>query len=207
MPIFIALSGYHNSGKTTLGEFLIKELVSKGYRVAVVKSTKEKALLTDKENSDTYRYKKAGAEAVSLFQEDSLTLYYNLSKYNQERILNFFERLFWDYDLVLLEGFKTLKGISKIWVLKPEDREEELKALYEGIELFISPEEKNKVIAYIENKLQNKSESCSLWVNSKKIFLKSFIQKILINIILGFLKGLKDIPEKISQIEIKIRRE
>ncbi|MFN3921060.1 MAG: molybdopterin-guanine dinucleotide biosynthesis protein B [Caldimicrobium sp.] len=206
MPLFIVLSGYHNSGKTTLGESIVKDLINKGYKIAVVKSTKENTLLTDKENSDTFRYRRAGAQAVSLFQKECLTLYYTLSSFDKENTLIFLEKLFWDYDLVLLEGFKTLKGIPKIWVLKPEDRIEEIKSLYEGIELFIHPNEKEKLTAYVEKKLYEKSEACSLWVNSQKIFLKHFIQEILKNVILGFLKGLKNIPEKISQIEIKIKK-
>lgn len=205
MPIFIALSGFHNSGKTTLGEFIVSELVKRGYKVAVVKSTKEEALQTDKVLSDTYRYRKAGAQMVSLLQKDLITLYIS-NTWEKDNLIEYLERLFWDHHLVLLEGFKTVEGVPKIWLLRPTDEVEEILKKYKNIELLIDLSEKDKVLSYFEGKLKNSSPSISLWVNSKKIFLKPFIQVILENIILGFLKGLRDIPEKVFQIEVKIKK-
>ncbi len=44
-----------------------------------------------------------------------------------------------------------------------------------------------------------------LTVNEKKIPLKDFMQEMLINIILGYLKSTKAVPENIETIEIEIK--
>ena len=47
MPPFLAISGYHNAGKTILALSLHEILRKKGYKIAVIKSSKEKDVLTD----------------------------------------------------------------------------------------------------------------------------------------------------------------
>ncbi|MFN3406173.1 MAG: molybdopterin-guanine dinucleotide biosynthesis protein B [Caldimicrobium sp.] len=206
MPQILALSGFHNSGKTKVGENIVKYLKERGYKVAVVKSTKDEGPLTDKENSDTYRYRKAGAQAVSLLQKEVFTLYYPRDFFKEKNLVELFEKIFWEFDVILLEGFKNLKGVPKIWVKREGDNQEIIKKEYPGIELFIFPEDTEEYLTYVESKLMEKEAYVSLWVNSKKIFLKEFIQVILKNIIFGFLKGLKDIPKNITQLEVKIKK-
>lgn len=206
MPQILAISGFHNSGKTKVGENIVKYLKERGYKVAVVKSTKEEGHLTDKENSDTYRYRKAGAQAVSLLQKEVFTLYYPRDFFREKNLVELFEKIFWEFDIILLEGFKNLKGVPKIWVKREGDYQEIIKKEYPGIELFIFPEDTEEYFTYVESKLMEKEAYVSLWVNSKKIFLKEFIQVILKNIIFGFLKGLKDIPKNITQLEVKIKK-
>ncbi|MFN3504594.1 MAG: molybdopterin-guanine dinucleotide biosynthesis protein B [Caldimicrobium sp.] len=206
MPQFLAISGFHNSGKTRVGEVIVKNLIEKGYKVAVVKSTKEEGLLTDKEKSDTCRYRLAGSQVVSLLQKQFFTLYYSRDLFSDDKLIEFFEKIFWEFDIILLEGFKNLKGVPKIWVIRDGDDVEIIKREYPGIELFTTPEDTEDYLSFVETKLIKKDAYVSLWVNSKKIFLKEFIQVILKNIIFGFLRGLKDIPEKITQIEVKIKK-
>ena len=47
MPPFLAISGYHNAGKIILALSLYEILRKKGYKIAVIKSSKEKDVLTD----------------------------------------------------------------------------------------------------------------------------------------------------------------
>jgi len=53
MPPFLAISGYHNAGKTILTLSLYEILRKKGYKIAVIKSSKEKDVLTDIPKKDT----------------------------------------------------------------------------------------------------------------------------------------------------------
>ena len=204
--MIFALCGYHNSGKTTLGTFLVRKLKALGYKVAVVKATKEEVELTDRPDSDTFRYRESGSDIVSLFQKTLLTIYVKEIPSNKEDFLQFLQRIFWEKDLILLEGFKSFPGIPKIWVLREEDKEEELKACYSEIELFVKKGEEEKVLNYILEKLGEKREEVFLFINGKRIFLKPFIQNMLKAILLGFFKGLKEIPEDISHFEVKIKR-
>lgn len=206
MPLILSICGYHNSGKTTLGTYLVQELIKDGYKVGVVKSTKEEEALTDKPGTDTWRYKMAGTHKVCLFQSDLLTLYIPYINKSQD-FLEYLRYLFYDCDLLLLEGFKYLKGISKIWVISKEEDQEEIKKKFSEIELVVESSEKDRVLKYVKEKLENQSKTkVSIWVNESEISLKPFIQDIFKNLILGFLKGLKGIPEEIHQIEVKIKK-
>lgn len=154
MPLIIAISGYHNSGKTTVGTYVVTTLRRQGFLIAVIKSTKEEGILTDREGSDTWRYRLAGANSVGLLQRNLLTLYVDTSSIEKENFFRFLQVIFEDYDLVLLEGFKNWKEIPKIWVLGEKDDKEVILKKYDNIELFVSISEKEKVIEYIVEKLK-----------------------------------------------------
>lgn len=207
MPLIIALCGHHNSGKTTLGTFVVKELKKLGYKVAVIKSTKEEGNLTDHPGTDTFRYRESGGDVVGLYQKNLLTLYIADFPEEKENLIEFIQQLFWDKDLILLEGFKGFSEIPKIWILKEEEKEDEIKEKYRGIELFVKRGEEKVLLDFLIKKLRGKREDeIFLYVNGRKIFLKPFIQKILKEILLGFLKGLKGIPERVSHLDVKIKK-
>ncbi len=205
--LIIALCGHHNSGKTTLGTFLCQKLSKEGFKVGVVKSTKEEANFTDREGTDTWRYKEAQTEKIGLLQSYLLTLYLPKIPKNRKALLNLLKDLYWDCDLLLLEGFKSWEGIPKIWVLKEEDNPEEIQEKIPNLELIVHPSEKDKILNYLKEKLRKNSEpEIELKINFQEIPLKHFIQKLLLNLIMGFLKGLKGIPSKIDYIEVKIKK-
>lgn len=154
MPLIIALSGFHNSGKTTLGTYLVSELQQRGYRVFVLKSTKEEGLLTDSKGSDTWRYRRSGARAVGLLQRDLLTLYLDVSNVEKDELFHYLRRFFGEFDVILLEGFKDWKNIPKIWVLREEDRVEDILVQYKNIELFVTVEDREKALMHILMKLE-----------------------------------------------------
>ena len=64
-PIIVGFYGYSNSGKTTLIERLIQELVSRGKKVSAIKQSGHPVGL-DIEGKDTHRFSKAGADPVIL---------------------------------------------------------------------------------------------------------------------------------------------
>ena len=64
-PIIVGFYGYSNSGKTTLIERLIQELVSRGKKVSAIKQSEHPVSL-DIEGKDTHRFSKAGADPVVL---------------------------------------------------------------------------------------------------------------------------------------------
>ena len=57
----VAIVGRHNSGKTTLVEKLIAELVSRGLDVGSVKHHSHKGFDIDYPGKDSYRHRAAGA--------------------------------------------------------------------------------------------------------------------------------------------------
>ena len=67
----ISVVGYSNSGKTTLIEFLIHALKSRGHRVGTIKKIHCENYEIDKEGKDTYRHKVAGADIVTGYSPNS----------------------------------------------------------------------------------------------------------------------------------------
>ena len=227
MPFLLSISGYHNAGKTTLALSLCKVLKSRGYRIAVVKSSKEEEVLTDTPEKDTWLYRNAEIPVVSFFQKNLFTLYLNpqlleLSSFKDWYV--FFLSLFWDFNLVILEGFKNFDMVHKIWVVK--ERDEDLKGIKreirnllgfvvkDGLEKWQSryPEEKfflfdeiETLADFVEGLIRKYEPRVFLRVNGKKIPMKSFVEDVLIYPLLGFVKALKGVPEKIEDVEIKIK--
>lgn len=207
MPKFLALSGYHNSGKTTVGTYIVAKLSEKGYKVGVIKSTKETTEETDKPGSDTFKYRKAGAKLVALFQRDRMTLFIEDMPQGKDEVFTLFERLFFDYDLVILEGFKEWKGVPKIW-LKRND-EETLPERIENIQMVAEAKDKERILNFVEDYLgvQNNGD-IKIFVNDEDIPLKPHLKLLCQNILLGILASLKGVPkiEEIKTIEVLIKR-
>jgi molybdopterin-guanine dinucleotide biosynthesis protein B len=207
MPKFLALSGYHNSGKTTVGTYIVAKLSEKGYKVGVIKSTKETTEETDKPGSDTFKYRKAGARQVVLFQRDRMTLFIEDMPKEKDKVFSLFERLFFDYDLVILEGFKEWRDVPKIW-LKRND-EEELPEGIENIQMVAEAKDKERILSFVEDYLgaQNNGD-IKIFVNHEDIPLKPHLKLLCQNIMLGILASLKGVPkiEEVKTIEVLIKR-
>src|SRR5207249_4477106 len=73
IPI-VCFVGRSNSGKTTLIERLIPELVQAGYRVATIKHAGHGFNL-DTEGKDSWRHKQAGASTVIVLSKGSLAMF------------------------------------------------------------------------------------------------------------------------------------
>ena len=207
MPKFLALSGYHNSGKTTVGTYIVAKLSEKGYKVGVIKSTKETTEETDKPGSDTFKYRKAGARQVVLFQRDRMTLFIEDMPKEKDEVFTLFERLFFDYDLVILEGFKEWRDVPKIWLKKND--EEGLPEGIENIQMVAEAKDKERILSFVEDYLgaQNNGD-IKIFVNDEDIPLKPHLKLLCQNIMLGILASLKDVPkiEEIKTIEVLIKR-
>ena len=98
---FVAASS--NSGKTTLIEKIIRRLKARGLRVAVIKHA-SCGFEFDKPGKDSWRFQKAGADAVVLAGPDQMAL---VKKLEQEPSPEELLHAAGDADVVLCEGFKT----------------------------------------------------------------------------------------------------
>lgn len=99
----LAVSGAHNSGKTTLIEALLPRLRARGVRTAVIKHDGHD-FTPDVPGTDSFRLREAGAEGVAVFSSMRYLLYEAVP--TDERVLiGHFAAT--GYDLVLLEGFKN----------------------------------------------------------------------------------------------------
>lgn len=116
IPI-LCFVGRSNSGKTTLIERLLPELVQAGYRVATIKHAGHGFDL-DTEGKDSWRHKRAGASSVMVLSKGSLAMFSDIS---DETKLEELRDRFLDQsmDLIIAEGWKS-DGYPKIVVVRDQ---------------------------------------------------------------------------------------
>jgi molybdopterin-guanine dinucleotide biosynthesis protein B len=101
VPPIVSFIGRSNSGKTTLIEKLIPEFISRGYKIGIIKHSGH-PFDVDTEGKDTWRYRKAGADAVIAAAPGEITLIRNHSCQTPEALALYCQGM----DLVIVEGFK-----------------------------------------------------------------------------------------------------
>ena len=112
MKNVIGICGYHNSGKTTLIEKLIRRLRNEGYKIATIKNIPKKFSI-DTEGKDTWKHRHAGASVVVASSPDETAFIFKRGMELKEigDILNKIVHP----DLILVEGRK-MERIPKISV-------------------------------------------------------------------------------------------
>ena len=109
----IGITGWKNSGKTTLTEKLVAELVSRGYRIATVKHAHHEFDI-DHEGRDSFRHRKAGASEVAVVSSKRWALIHELDGETEPPLDAVISRLA-PCDLIVVEGYKR-EGHPKIEV-------------------------------------------------------------------------------------------
>jgi len=99
----VSIVGRSNSGKTTLIEKIIPELVRRGYRVATIKHDVH-GFEIDHEGKDSWRHKRAGARSVVLSSPWRVALIEDVEK--DHEIAEIRDRYLRDVDIILSEGYK-----------------------------------------------------------------------------------------------------
>lgn len=108
MPPVISLVGKSHSGKTTLLEQLITELKGRGYRVIAMKHAEDIEL--DKEGKDSWRFSRAGSEAVVISSPEKMAIIRNTDR--DLSLWELAEMVPGDYDVILAEGFKQSSALK-----------------------------------------------------------------------------------------------
>jgi molybdopterin-guanine dinucleotide biosynthesis protein B len=104
IPI-LSVVGRSNSGKTTLLEKLIRELVARGRQVGTIKHHYHGPVTVDVPGKDSWRHRQAGARAVALTSPEMFFAVRDApGGLSLETIVH---RALDGVDLVLTEGFKT----------------------------------------------------------------------------------------------------
>ncbi len=118
MPVpIVSFIGRSNSGKTTLIERVIPELVKAGYRVATVKHAGHGFDL-DTEGKDSWRHKRAGASSVVVVSKGGLAMFADVS--DQLKVEEVRDRFLDNsYDLIIAEGWKS-EGYPKIIIVRDQ---------------------------------------------------------------------------------------
>ena len=102
-----------NVGKTVLMEGLIKELRSRGLKVATIKHDVH-GFDIDKKGKDTYKHREAGAETVIISSKNRFAM---IKELDEEIELSDIISMITDKDIILVEGYKK-SNLRKIEVFR-----------------------------------------------------------------------------------------
>ena len=102
IPI-VSIVGKSDSGKTTLIEKLVPELVRRGYRIGTVKHDVH-GFEVDREGKDSWRHKQAGARSVLIASPARIALIEDVDRDLPLEVIR--DRYFSAVDLILTEGYK-----------------------------------------------------------------------------------------------------
>ena len=111
-PVF-GVTGWKNSGKTTLVSRLVAEFVQRGYRVSTAKHAHH-AFDIDKPDTDSFRHREAGASEVMIVSGYRWALMHELRDEPEPALAEALTRIS-PCDLILIEGYKR-EGHPKIEV-------------------------------------------------------------------------------------------
>ncbi|MGL4687282.1 MAG: molybdopterin-guanine dinucleotide biosynthesis protein B [Fusobacteriaceae bacterium] len=117
-PVFFAVSGSKNSGKTTFIQRLIKDFVLEGKKVGTIKHDGHD-LIADVIETDSFKHREAGSSKTIVFSKSKFILIDYDNNLLTEDFLNFFL----GYDLVILEGFKH-SNFLKIELIREDNSTE-----------------------------------------------------------------------------------
>ena len=118
----LGIAGWKNSGKTTLVERLVAELVRRGWRVATVKHAHHDAAIDDGA-TDSARHRRAGASEVALVTGARWAIVHELRDEPEPALEEVIASLS-PADIVLVEGYKSAP-IPKIEVRRAEQTSKE----------------------------------------------------------------------------------
>ena len=122
MKVF-GVTGWKNSGKTTLVAGLVEYLSKQGLRVSTVKHV-HCDFDIDREGTDSYRHRQAGARQVMLAGSRRWALMRELDGEAEAELYELLAHLD-AVDLVIVEGFK-MGSQPKLQVVRPEHNTEPL---------------------------------------------------------------------------------
>ncbi len=119
-PKTVSVTGFKNSGKTSVVEALVRELSSRGHRVGTLKHTADDIDL-DTPGKDTSRHRDAGSVATGILQENTTALFIDekLSIHQAAEKLGVI-------DILVIEGFKTVDTHARIIIPKEDGDVEKL---------------------------------------------------------------------------------
>lgn len=117
----IVVSGHKESCKTTVVENLVKELVSRSYKIGTIKHVPQKNFSLDEPDTDTWRHARAGSNKVIALSPNEVATVERKRSELEDILLGLS-----NMDFVILEGFHNSKNIARMIASRSEDDAREL---------------------------------------------------------------------------------
>ncbi len=213
MAPIVSIVSKSKTGKTTLIEKLVRELKSRGYRVATIKHA-PRGTTFDEPNKDTWRHVQAGSQATIVSSKDKIVL---IKPVKPEITLDEIARLLGeDYDIILAEGFKQdnapkievhrkevglpLKDIKKLIAIATDE------PLETKTRQFSLEDIKGLADLLEEGFIKPQAERLTLYVNGTPVTLSSFPKEFIANVLVAIASTLKGVEGKVKSIEIFLKK-
>lgn len=120
MSKVFGVTGWKNSGKTTLVSALVAEFTRRGLTISTVKHAHE-SFDIDHAGTDSHSHRKAGAQEVALVSNSRWALMHEIKSQGAAPSLNQILSKLAPCDLVLVEGFKN-SPIPKIECIREQSQ-------------------------------------------------------------------------------------
>ncbi|HOO86522.1 MAG TPA: molybdopterin-guanine dinucleotide biosynthesis protein MobB [Synergistales bacterium] len=209
MPLLIAVSGFKDSGKTSLARALLTELSGRGLSLAFMKHTDRDVL--SPAGTDTGGIESQGIPCA-YWGNDGLRMELPAAAPNSDTIA----ALFPEKDIVIVEGAKSI-SMPRIWVGSAESAPPEVKGVFacfdraaekgDGRFLYV-PGEENELadrIAAFHERFAN-VRCVRVAVRGKRLPLKPFVAEMIRGSIAGLLLPLKGIDSLKEGADIHLAR-
>ena len=121
-PVF-GITGWKNSGKTTLVSSLVREFSRRGFTVSTIKNAHHDFQI-DVPGTDSFSHREAGAHEVAIVSEKRWALMHEIKSAGEKPSLNSMISKLAPCDLILVEGFKA-SPIDKIECIRVGTAKEE----------------------------------------------------------------------------------
>lgn len=99
------ITGWKNSGKTTLTEKLVESLSARGYRISTIKHAHHNFDI-DHQGTDSWRHRNAGAAEVAIVSANRFAIMHENARNEDEPSLEDIANKLAPCDLVIVEGYK-----------------------------------------------------------------------------------------------------
>jgi molybdopterin-guanine dinucleotide biosynthesis protein B len=130
----IGVVGHKNSGKTTVIEIIVQELINRGYLVATAKHVKQKAFSIDTKGKDTWKHAAAGANPVLSVSEIETAVL--IKDGAQQLSVERMRSLAPEADIIMMEGFSWLvlkdEHLGKILCIRNKEEYKDFKRRTRG---------------------------------------------------------------------------
>jgi len=215
IPFVLGIVGKSDVGKTTLILKLIPELTKRGYKVGTVKNCPH-GFDIDRKGKDSWKFSKEGSRGVLLTSQKKIALIKSTEENSD--ILKIIDLLFYDFDIVLVEGFSKEQRLKKVEILRKGISEQidlslnEVIAIVSDIDVKVDkpifkPDQIYAIVDFLEKIMKKEKKSVEVIVNGEKIFLNNFLQNMVKSLTLAIVDPLRRKgEEEVKEVVIKVSK-
>jgi molybdopterin-guanine dinucleotide biosynthesis protein B len=224
-PRVIAVSGVHHSGKTTVAELIVAELVRRNYTVGTVKSIHRDGFSIDTPGSNTHRHRMAGASMVTAVSDGETAIMF-ARRAGYDEIISWY-----DTDWVIIEGARSAPYPRIVCARTESDIEERFDEhtfaicgpyanedgdrveTWRGVPVIDARLHFREVVDLAEKHVPGPTPmpapgnfETAITVDGERVAMNPFTQEFVARTIVGMLSALKDCPADGHEVRIEIRR-